>query len=305
MFLRLVAQVFVLILLNMPLAVSQIVKDEAIMIRVEKDVKIQDYFEHVKELTDVYLSSFPDEIREHLLVHSNPWILERLVRTDYYIRAEEGKFIADQKNMVILEKGDEIQLPDSGSLNRIQQELATLAIDINIPEYKLRIFRDRLLLWEFPVRVGRNSKAYLAAIDRNADLRTLTGEGQIVKIFKDPPFINPVTNKRYHETMRDDGKVTAMPLIPWLETEINGRRNGQLIHPTTNPITLGKAYSNGCIGTGEKEAWIIYYHAPVGTLVRIRYDLNVKNVEGDSIRLPDIYQRSNPRSREDLDHIQL
>ena len=52
-------------------------------------------------------------------------------------------------------------------------------------------------------------------------------------------------------------KVTKLPQIPFIETEINGIRNGQLIHPTTNPETLNKAYSNGCIGTKEADAWVI------------------------------------------------
>ena len=76
-----------------------------------------------------------------------------------------------------------------------------------------------------------------------------------------------------------------MPQIPWIETEINGVRNGQMIHPTTNPKTLGKAYSNGCIGTTEADAWIIYYYAPIGTPIEIKYDL--KNEDGKT--LIDIY----------------
>lgn len=272
---------------------------------VEKDVRIRHYFDYMEKVADTYLGAFPKEIREHLLVHSNWWILDRLVRTDYYLRAEEGEFVRDQKKMVILEKGDVIEVPDLHTLLTIQQELASLSLDVNIPEFRIRIFREKDLLWEFPVRVGRNTEKFLAAIDRVAVLRTQTGSGRIVRIFKDPSYINPVTNERYRETMRDDGRITAMPLVPWMETEINGRRNGQLIHPTTNPVTLGKAYSNGCIGTGEKEAWLIYYHAPVGTPVRIRYDLEVENKQGDSIQLPDIYNRWNSGSSTDINHIEL
>ena len=80
-----------------------------------------------------------------------------------------------------------------------------------------------------------------------------------------------------------------LPQIPWLETEINGVRNGQLIHPTTNPNTLSKSYSNGCIGTGEGDAWIIYYYAPINTKVIIRYNLKRINKEGDTLTLKNIY----------------
>ena len=83
-----------------------------------------------------------------------------------------------------------------------------------------------------------------------------------------------------------------MPQIPFIETEINGLRNGQLIHPTTNPITLNKAYSNGCIGTKEADAWVIYYYAPIGTGITIRYDLNMVDESGKRHILKDIYNRN-------------
>ena len=77
-----------------------------------------------------------------------------------------------------------------------------------------------------------------------------------------------------------------------METEINGIKNGQLIHPTTNPETLNKAYSNGCIGTKEADAWVIYYYAPIGTKIKIRYDLNDVDSRGKPVILKDIYNHS-------------
>jgi L,D-transpeptidase ErfK/SrfK len=71
-----------------------------------------------------------------------------------------------------------------------------------------------------------------------------------------------------------------MPQINWIETEINGIRNRQFIHPTTNPKLLSKAYFHGCIGTRESDAWIIYDHTPLGTKITIRYDLKVKDLLG-------------------------
>ena len=81
-----------------------------------------------------------------------------------------------------------------------------------------------------------------------------------------------------------------MPQIPWIETEIDDVRNGQMIHPTTNTKTLGKISSNGCIGTKESDAWIIYYYAPLGTAITIRYDLEITKVNGDKVKLKDIYK---------------
>ncbi len=83
--------------------------------------------------------------------------------------------------------------------------------------------------------------------------------------------------------------MTKLPQIPFLETELNGFRHGQLIHPTTNPETLGKAYSNGCIGTKEADAWVLYYYAPIDTKIHIRYDLNTLDENGNTIILNDIY----------------
>ncbi|WP_415867183.1 L,D-transpeptidase family protein [Thalassobellus suaedae] len=77
--------------------------------------------------------------------------------------------------------------------------------------------------------------------------------------------------------------------MPFIETEINGIRYGQLIHPTTNPETLNKAYSNGCIGTKEGDAWVVYYYAPIGTKIQIRYDLNGTDTKDKSLLLKDIY----------------
>ncbi len=147
----------------------------------------------------------------------------------------------------------------------------------------------RTLLYEFPVRVGRNEKKYLEMSGRVQDLKTKTGEGIVFKHVRSPRYVNPVNNHEYFVTNRDDKSVTKLPQIPFIETEINGVRNGQLIHPTTNPVSLGKAYSNGCIGTKEADAWVIYYYAPILTNIKIRYDLKVVNKEGDSIILNDVY----------------
>ena len=84
-------------------------------------------------------------------------------------------------------------------------------------------------------------------------------------------------------------KPTLMPQIRWIETEVNGVRNGQMTHPTTNPVTLGKASSNGCIGTRESDAWIIYYYAPPGTAITFRYDLKITNTTNQKVQMKNIY----------------
>ena len=242
-------------------------------VQILKNIRVGDYFEFMDSLVSKYDSLVPYSLSEHLLVRNNPWIIDTLANTDYYRMMARDSFVYDQKQMIVLPKGSQLKIPDSLSACKLLEDFSNTEIDVNIPEYKLRIFQDSILLYTFPVRVGQYRERYLKFGDRVTDLRTKKGKGSIVKHVKHPDFYNPVNGNRFYVTKRDDGKTTMMPQIPWIETEINNIRNGQMIHPTTNPNTLGKAYSNGCIGVGEADAWTIYYHAPLGTKLRIRYDL--------------------------------
>lgn len=253
-----------------------------------KDVTVGGYFGYMDSLVHSYDSLLPFTLTEHVLVWSNPWIIDTLANTDYYRMKARDSFVYDQRKMIVLPKGASLAIPDSSMASSIKHGFDKMLIDVNIPEFKLRIFRDSTLLHSIPVRVGQNRNRYLAMDKKVNDLRTRTGKGFIVSHVKNPIFYNPVDGRRYYTTRRDDGQTTLMPQIPWVETEINGVRNGQMIHPTTNPETLGKAYSNGCIGVGEAAAWIIYYHAPLGTKIQIRYDLTIPN-GSDTLHLKDIY----------------
>lgn len=260
---------------------------------VENDICVGDYFSFMDSITTAYDSVVNYPLSEHLLVHANPWIIDTLANTDYYRMIEKDSFVYDQGDCLVLREGDSLKIPDSLLAGRILKGFQNTFIDINIPEYKLRIFQDSSELFSFPIRVGQNRKRYLAMGERVTDLRTKTGSGTIVRHARDPDYYNPTTGRRFHLTRRDDQKTTLMPQIPWIETEINGMRYGQMIHPTTNPKTLGKAYSNGCIGTKEADAWVIYYYAPLGTEIHIRYDLKAKDSIGGEIELEDIYELNN------------
>ncbi|SIS48473.1 L,D-transpeptidase ErfK/SrfK [Zobellia uliginosa] len=258
-------------------------------IHLSRNIKVAEYFEYLDSLVQRYDSLVPYPLSEHLLVRNNPWIIDTLANTDYYRMMARDSFVYDQRQMIVLPEGSVLHLPDSAKACRLLDDFAHTEIDVNIPEFKLRIFQDSVLLHTFPVRVGQNRQRYLKMGDRITDLRTKTGEGSIIRHAKHPDFYNPVNGHQFYVTKRDDGKLTQMPQIPWIETEINGIRNGQMIHPTTNPKSLGKAYSNGCIGTREADAWVIYYHAPLGTKLKIRYDLETY-FEGSVISvLKDIY----------------
>lgn len=258
-------------------------------IRHTDTVRIRDYFSYMDSLVVAYDSVTDYALSEHLLVRANPWIMETLANTDYYRLMARDSFMYDQKQAIVLRPGDSLLLPDAETAAQLLEKMNTTHIDVNIPEYKLRIYEADSLRYTVPIRVGQNRQRYLKMGDRITDLRTKTGTGEIVEYRRDPAFYNPVDGKRFYLTKRDDHRTTLMPQIPWIVTEINGICNGQLIHPTTNPMSLGKAYSNGCIGTRESDAWIIYYHAPLGTKIRIRYDLKVIDSLGVERELKDIY----------------
>lgn len=256
--------------------------------RVSREVQMHEYFDYLYNLLK-QLQVVRPEIDEYILVRANPWLIERLEATDYYRLMEQDSFLYDPGAVVILHPGDRLLVPDSLMIDSLRFRMATAVLDINIPEYRLRIVEMGEEQYRFPVRVGQNRRKYLAMAGGTVDLRTRPGTGSICRVERHPVFINPSDNRRYLTTRRDDGRVTLLPGVPWLEVELDGRRYGQLIHPTTNQVTLGKAYSNGCIGTSEAAAWRIYYHAPLGTPVIIRYELEVLNEQGDTIRLRDIY----------------
>lgn len=247
------------------------------------------YFDFIDEVVAHYDTTLDYQISEHLIMRANPNLIDSLMNTDYYLLKEKGKFVYDPQSIVILKKGDSLKIPNKREVELLLKKMASTIIDVNIPAYKLQILENGFPIHESKVRVGRNTKRYLAMAGRDVDLKTRPGFGKIVRIARDPAFINPRNNKRYSVTKRDDGQTTKMPRIPWIEPEINGTRYGQLIHPTTNLKTLGKAYSNGCVGTSESDAWKIYFYAPIGTAVQFRYDLEVLNAKGENSKLNDIY----------------
>lgn len=261
----------------------------SITFKVKEDIIVEKYFGYIDSVVKKYDSLTPYNLTEHLLVRTNSWIIDTLINTDYYRMKARDSFVYNQKKMIVLQKGTSLVIPDSTTATALQGLFKNNFIDVNIPEFRLRIFEDSIKRFEFPIRVGRNEKKYLEMAGRMVDLKTKTGNGSIVKHVRNPSYYNPVNGHQYFVTKRDDEKVTKLPQVPFIETEINEVRNGQLIHPTTNPITLNKAYSNGCIGTNEGDAWVIYYYAPIGTKIQIRYDLEVQDTKGRKLKLKDVY----------------
>lgn len=259
--------------------------------RIDSQIKMQAYFTYIDSLVAQYSSDTSSSpLNEYHLAHANPWLINRLYQTDYYLLKEKGIINKKQSDLVVLRSNDRFRIPEEAEIKRIDDQLANTLIDINLPEYTLRIIQYDSVLHKIPVRIGQERKKYLAMAQREVDLRTHIGIGEIIRVNKNPAFINPANNHIYRKTTRDDGIRTDMPTIPWLEPAINGIRHGQLIHPTTNPVTLGRKSSNGCIGTRECDGWLIYFHAPIGTKVIIRNDRHIIDSQGDTILLPQVYQ---------------
>jgi len=271
-------------------------------VRIERDITLGDYFDFVDSIVRTHAELGDTLLAEHVLVRANPWLIEALASTDYYQLKARGITSLDPQAETVLRAGDSLRIPDTAMSDSLRRAMRQTVIDINVPEFRLRVVEDERTLFEFPVRVGQDGRQYLAMAGRTVDLRTRVGEGSIVRIERNPRYVNPRDNHEYFQTRRDDDVVTKLPRIPFLEPELDGVRYGQLIHPTTNPETLGQAYSNGCIGLAESAAWYTYYFAPIGTRVHVRYDLEVEDtVTGTVSRLPDIYSREKPETDGALD----
>jgi hypothetical protein len=271
---------------------------EPITVEVGYNVTAKRYFAFMDSLLAALDSVGGFKLDEYLLVRANPWILDTLRHTDYYFRMDTlGEFCEDPQALIFLRAGSKLVIPDSVAIVRMNERMAMTVIDVNVPEFKLRIREGDTVLYTFDVRVGRRENKFLSMAGRVVNLETPIGVGEIVRINKAPWFINPVDGKRYHKTRRDDGRYTKLPGIPWIEPAINGIRQGALIHPTTNRSTLGKSISNGCVGAAEGAMWVVYYHAPLGTKVIYRYDLEIVTASGDTLIMPDIYNRLNSKGK--------
>jgi L,D-transpeptidase ErfK/SrfK len=255
---------------------------------IKANVKMKDYFSFMDSLAKAVDTT--TLLNEYILVHANPWILDTLQSLDYYQQKAKSVFIYDQSQQIVLHAGDSILLPDSTTVASISGKLRRNRIVVNLPEFTLRIIQDKDTLFTCPVRIGKNTTAYLEYYQRMVDLRTPIGEGEIIMVRRNPKYVNLQTGEEYVETKRDDGRRTKMPMIPSLEPSINGKQLGTLIHATTNRSSLGKIYSHGCVGTSEADMWTIYYNAPIGTRVNFCYNLEINGSGGTSIQLNDVYQ---------------
>lgn len=131
------------------------------IINIPEDITVENYFAFIDSIVKKYNPETKYLLTEHLLVRSNTWIIDTLLNTDYYRMKARDSFVYNQKKMIALPRGNSIIIPDSSTAHKILYSFEKTLIDVNIPEFKLRIYEDSTKLYEFPVRVGRNEKKYL------------------------------------------------------------------------------------------------------------------------------------------------
>ncbi|MGE5588969.1 MAG: L,D-transpeptidase family protein [Clostridia bacterium] len=122
-------------------------------------------------------------------------------------------------------------------------------IVINIPAYRLSLFRGDWLVKEYPIAVGK------------AVSPSRTGVCIIVHKAKNPTWFPP------------DGRP---PVPPGPDNPIGSRWMGLSwpgygIHGTNDPASIGKAVSLGCIRMRDEDARELYDILPVGTQVEFVY----------------------------------
>lgn len=118
-------------------------------IEITKPVRIREYFGYMDSLLAVYAPAAPYPLTGHVLVHANPWILDSLVASDYERLIQKDSFLYDQREWIVLAEGRELLLPDSTTGAAIRDHLGTFRLDVNIPEFRLRMYSGPSVLYSF------------------------------------------------------------------------------------------------------------------------------------------------------------
>jgi len=127
--------------------------------------------------------------------------------------------------------------------------IASYLIDINIPEYTLRLYENGLLINTFPIAVG---KSITPSILGDFRIATMVNNPTWYPQGKDPVPPGPDN-----------------PLGPWwlgLDYPSYG------IHGNNAPSSIGKAQSKGCIRMRNEDVEYLARKVQKGTQVRLRYE---------------------------------
>lgn len=135
----------------------------------------------------------------------------------------------DQTQLLVLHKGTKLMVPDSIWDASIRKKLKETFIDVKIPESHCK----------FSIRQKNSEvcgKSRAICKSKNSHLQGINSSHlQVNRVTLIPKQV------KYYKTRRVDGKYTLMPIIPWIESSINGIRYDAMIHLVTNPETLEKA----------------------------------------------------------------
>ncbi|WP_069649196.1 L,D-transpeptidase [Caloranaerobacter ferrireducens] len=143
-------------------------------------------------------------------------------------------------------------------------------IVINIPSRKLTLFKDDMIIKEYPVAVGKSKT------------QTPIGEFKIIN-----KVINP-----YYAKKNIPGGSPRNPLgSRWM-----GFKPHYGIHGNSDPSSIGTFASGGCVRMYERDIQEIFDIVPIGTPVQIKYDLIeiVNDIDGEEpilIIYPDYYNK--------------
>ncbi len=154
-------------------------------------------------------------------------------------------------------------------------------VEINIPEFTLRVFRDDEVIRTFPVGVGRPG------------FPTPVGSFRVISKVEHPVWENPYLGPG----VKRIGAGAENPLgTRWIG--FHATEQGEYgMHGTDSPETVGKLSSHGCIRMRIPDAEALYQLVSVGTPVRITYETHrLESRDGQLILavFPDPYQRGRP-----------
>ena len=158
-------------------------------------------------------------------------------------------------------------------------------IEINIPEFALRVYQGGAVVRTFPVGVGRPG------------FPTPVGEYKVINRMENPTWENPYLKEGAVRIKAG----TDNPLgTRWLGFYNDGR--GEYgIHGTDNPSSVGKASSHGCIRMKIKDAESVFSLVEMGAPVSTTYRLYQLEQKGSTVVLksfPDLYRRGKPDVRQ-------
>ncbi|HBB33560.1 MAG TPA: L,D-transpeptidase [Cyanobacteria bacterium UBA8803] len=124
-------------------------------------------------------------------------------------------------------------------------------LEINLSRRQVTLYDDNMPLKSYPVAIGRPG------------WETPTGNFQVVQMFENPRWINPLTGEAI------PGGDPQNPLGRyWIGFWTNGR-DWIGFHGTPNPNSVGKAASHGCIRMYNKDIEELFYSVTVGTPVTV------------------------------------